>query len=213
MSLLDDLIPKTAQEEMFDKVDGELFEKLVDLTFECNIDITDVPLEFKDSDFLKCFFKKFSIEEQKKYLLTTYNYERNRNFDPKFLLVFRRAIYTDYAKNENFWSTEFNEVRFGLRNEQPIGSPIRLYSSIMVTTMDKLINHGIVSLDHGGATDGEISISANKTFNDFLFVYKPYDEIITLNQYISSGGISYEDLIEELNKTTIERQQAQGYHR
>ena len=152
------------------------------MTIECDIDINDLSLEFKDPDFLTCFFQTFSEEEQKKYLLTAYNYEHNKEYDLNYLLVFRRAIYTEYEKNENFWLLDFNKPRFGLRMKQPIGSPIRLYSSIMVSTLGKLMNHGIVDLEHGGATDGEIAIDASKPFNDFLFIYKPSDEKKLLKQ-------------------------------
>ena len=211
MILFEELLPKTAQEEMFSQVKGDLLVQLNDLVNECDLTINDISMEFKDPDFLTCFFQTFSKEEQKKYLLNTYNYEHNKKYDLNYLLVFRRTIYTKYEKNENFWSTSFNDVRFGLRREQPIGSPVRLYSSIMVTTTGKLMNHGIVDLDNGGVTDGEIVIDDTKPFSDFLFVYKPSDEIEELNQYISSGGMSYEDIVTYLSNTAEERKEAQGF--
>ena len=211
MSLYDDVLLMTAQEKMFSGVEGELLDKLIDLTLECDIDLDAVSLEFKDPDFLNGFFKLFSEEEQKKYLSNSYNYEHNQDYDTNYLLVFRRAIYTEYEKNENFWSTSYDQVKFGLKQEQPIGSPVRLYSSIMVTTMAKLMNHGLVDLEHGGATDGEISIDGDKPFNDFLFVYKPSDEMESLRQYISSGGMSYDEVVSYLEHTSEERKKAQGY--
>jgi len=211
MSIINDEFLMTAQERMFNGVTGDLLDQLIDLTIECDIDINDISLEFKDPDFLTCFFQTFSEEEQKKYLSTAYNYEHNKEYDLNYLLVFRRAIYTEYEKNENFWSLDFNQPRFGLRREQPIGSPVRLYSSIMVSTMGKLMNHGLADLEHGGTTDSEIAIDASKNFNDFLFVYKPSDEIQTLKQYISSGGMSYEDIVTFLSDTSKKRKEAQGY--
>lgn len=211
MSFFEELLPKTAQEEMFSQVKGDLLNQLNDLVNQCGITINDISLEFKDPDFLTHFFQIFSKEEQKNYLLTAYNYDHNKQYDLNYLLVFRRAIYTKYEKNENFWSTSFNDVRFGLKREQPIGSPVRLYSSIMVTTAGKLMNHGLTDLDHGGATDGEIAIDDTKPFSDFLFIYKPSDETKELNQYISSGGMSYEDIVTYLSNTAEERNEDQGF--
>ena len=211
MNFFEGLLPKTAQEEMFSHVKGELLEKLIDLTTECGINISDISQEFKDPDFLKHFFQIIPKEEQKKYLLTNYNYDHNRDYDSNYLLVFRRAIYTNYKKNENFWTTSFNDARFGLRKEQPIGSPVRLYSSIMVTTMGNLISHGFADLEPGGITDGEIAIDDSKPFDDFLFIYKPTDEKESLEQYISSGGMSYEETLEYLRNTIEERKKAQGF--
>lgn len=211
MSLFDQLMSMTEQEKMFSGMSDELLNKLNNLADDCGISIDDVSLEFKDPEFLDIFFRIFPFEEQKRYLITNYNYEHNMEYDLNYLLVFRRAIYTEYPKNENFWSTEFNQARFGLKNEQPIGSPMRLYSSIMVSTMGKLINHGLADLDHGGVTDGEVVIDDSKNFDDFLFVYKPEEERKLLEQYISSGGISYEELVTSLNESSEERKAIQGF--
>jgi hypothetical protein len=54
----------------------------------------------KDPDFLNNFFQIITEEEQEKYLLATYNYDYNKKYDPNYLLVFRRAIYTKNEKNE-----------------------------------------------------------------------------------------------------------------
>lgn len=213
MNLFDQLMPMTEQEKMFSSMSDELLNKLNNLANDCEISIDDVSLEFKDPEFLDIFFRIFSLEEQKRYLIANYNYEHNMEYDLNYLLVFRRAIYTEYSKNENFWSTEFNQVRFGLKNEQPIGSPMRLYSSIMVSTMGKLINHGLADLDHGSVTDGEIVIDDSKNFDDFLFIYKPEEERKLLEQYISSGGISYKELVTSLNETSEERKAIQGFRK
>ncbi len=213
MSLFDQLIPMTAQEKMFSSMNNELLDRLNNLVDDCGISIDEVSLEFKDPEFLDIFFRMFSFEEHKRYLITNYNYEHNMEYDLDYLLVFRRAIYTEYSKNENFWSTEFNQVRFGLKNEQPIGSPMRLYSSIMVSTMGKLINHGLADIDHGGVTDGEVVIDDSENFDDFLFVYKPEEERKSLEQYISSGGISYDELVMNLSETSKERKDIQGFRK
>ena len=210
MGIFDEL-PLTAQEEMFNKVKGSLLTQLTVLANECNIDIDDISMEFKDPDFLTKFFQTISPEEQKKYLQAAYNFDHGNAYDHNYLLVFRRAIYTDYAKNESFWSTDFNQPRFGLKKEQPLNSPVRLYSSIMVSTMGKQIKHGLVELENGGATDGEIAIDATRPFADFLFVYKPVDEIEELHRYSSSGGITHDELLERLKETSKERMHLQGF--
>lgn len=211
MSIFDDLMPKTAQEEMYDKVQGNLYNNLCNLANSCGIDMNEISMQFKDPDFLEAFFQLFDEEEQRKYFITSYNYEHRLETNIDNLLAFRRAIYTDYPKNENFWSTEFLEPRFGLRAEQPEDSPERIYSSIMVTTVGKLKEHGLADLTSGGATDGEIAIDASKPFDDFLFVYKPKDELEVMQQYIASGGKSIDDVIQEKAEQAVMRQEAQGY--
>ncbi len=210
MNLFDHL-QKTVQETVYESMSPELKEKLLDLVKRSNLDIDDISMVFKDPDFLQKFLEIVPFEEQSKYMKNVYLFEFGKEYDPKYLLVFRRAIYTYYKKNENFWTTSFNDARFGLRREQPLGGPVRLYSSIMVTTMDKLINHGLGNTDNGG-TDGEIVIDPSKPFNDFLLVYKPQDEKEELERYISSGGMSFEELIKELNDSSDERMERQGFH-
>ena len=70
------------------------------------------------------------------------------------------------------------EVKAGLKQEMPEGSPQRLHSAIMVSTLERLINHGL-SNTNGGASDGEIVIDPTKSFSDFLFIYKPENEMET----------------------------------
>ena len=61
MSFFEELLPKTAQEEMFSQVKGDLLNQLNDLVNQCGITINDISLEFKDPDFLTHFFQIFTL--------------------------------------------------------------------------------------------------------------------------------------------------------
>ena len=56
MNFFEELLPKTAQEEMFSQVTGDLLNQLNHLVSECGITINDISIEFKDPDFLDNFF-------------------------------------------------------------------------------------------------------------------------------------------------------------
>lgn len=95
----------------------------------------------------------------------------------------------------------------GLKSE--INKEQRMHSVIMVTTLQKLINHGIV-ITNRGVSDGEIAIDPNKNFNQFLFMYKPQGEFYSLVNFLEKGGISREELLTQLRNTAVERAIKQG---
>lgn len=159
---------------------------------------------FRDAEFLDEFLIEVPEEDQFKYVKNTVNYLYNKEYDPKYVLVFRRAVPSTTPKPETFWSTEYRVPRFGLRAEIPLSSPQRLHSVIMVSTLSALETHGII--DSGSAmSDGEISIDYTKTFTDFLFMYKPFDEIQDLEKYLSGGGKKIEEILAELSRNAEER--------
>ncbi len=165
---------------------------------------------FKDANFLHNFIKNVDQNEWFNYVSNTYHMFKGEEYDPKYVIVTRRSILGDKAKPEAFWTTEHREVISGLTNEMPKGSPERLYSSIMVTTLDKLISHGL-SYTNNGSSDGEIVIDPTKTFDEFLFVYKPENELKELDSYIQNGGISKEELLQKYKDSAIARLEAQGF--
>lgn len=165
---------------------------------------------FCDANFLKEFLKTVPDLEQIKYVENTCKYHMGEECDHNFVIATRRAVPSNEPKPESFWSTEHRQVVSGLRRELPLGSPQRLHSVIMVTTIGRLENHGIATTN-GGATDGEIAIIPTKPFSEFLFMYKPESEIVELKQYLENGGISRGKLLEQLKLLASERIKEQGF--
>lgn len=166
---------------------------------------------FRDDDFFTNFINSVPSEEQEHYIENTINYAYNgkqkKEYNPNYVIVARRAVPSYESKPENFWSVDPNEPLNGLSNE--IQKEQRLHSVIMVSTLGKLIEHGIVSTNRG-VSDGEIAIDPNKNFSDFLFMYKPQREFYQLVDYLEKGGIKREKLLEQLKDTAVERAIKQG---
>ena len=166
---------------------------------------------FRDEDFFTNFINSIPLEEQDQYIENTINYALNgkskKQYDPSYVIVARRAVPSYESKPENFWSTDPNEPLNGLGNEIP--KEQRLHSVIMVSTLGKLIEHGIVTTNRG-VSDGEIAIDPNKNFSDFLFMYKPQREFYQLVDYLEKGGIKRETLLEQLRATATGRAINQG---
>ena len=165
---------------------------------------------FYDANLLRAFLTTIPSDLQYEYVKNTCGYHSSGEYDPNFVIVTRRAVPSDVPKPESFWSTEHRKVVSGLKNELPFNSPQRLHSVIMVTTLGKLEAHGLAYTD-GGATDGEISIIPTKPFSDFLFMYKPENEMHELLDYLENGGMSQEELLDKLRLTAEERIREQGF--
>lgn len=163
---------------------------------------------FSDDNFFRNFINNIPEEEQEKYIENTIKYQIDKKCDKNYVIVGRRAVPSYESKPENFWTTEANEVFRGLRNE--IQKEQRLHSVIMVSTLGRLIEHGLSDTVGKGGSDGEIVIDPNKNFNQFLFMYKPRDEFWQLFDYLESGGTTREELLVQLRETAIERAKKQG---
>ena len=136
---------------------------------------------FNDACFLRTFLEDIKEEEQFLYVYNTVLYLHNKQgYDPHYVLVTRRSLPTMENKPEQFWTTDYIGPMNGLSNEIPKGSPHRLHSVILVTTLEKLQKYGF-AFNHGGRTDGEIMIEY-KDFDrdDILFVHKSAKEIVDL---------------------------------
>ena len=166
---------------------------------------------FRDDDFFTNFINSIPSQEQDQYIENTINYAFNgknkKMYNPNYVIVARRAVPSYESKPENFWSVDPNEPLNGLGNE--IQKEQRLHSVIMVSTLGKLIEHGIVTTNRG-VSDGEIAIDPNKNFNDFLFMYKPQREFYQLVDYLEKGGMKRETLLEQLRATATDRAIKQG---
>ena len=165
---------------------------------------------FRDTDFLETFLSVIPEEEQFKYVENTNNYHCKsslKEFDLNYALVTRRAVYSNIPKPEQYWSDEHATVLLGLRKEIPLGSPQRIYSVIMVSTLQKLKDHGESTEEElCGSSDGEIEISDKPFSSDnFLFTYKPKNEMEELYFYIKNKGMTQEEVINELKYNYDER--------
>lgn len=165
---------------------------------------------FYDANFLHSFLKIIPKETQIKYVENTCKYHLDTYYDSNYVIVTRRAVPSEIAKPESFWSSEHRQVVSGLRNELPLNSPQRLHSVIMVTTLRALEEHGIVYKE-GAVTDGEIAIIPTKPFSNFLFLYKSESEMYELKNFLKKGGISRKELLEELKAKSEEKLKQQNF--
>ncbi|WP_305133021.1 hypothetical protein [Thomasclavelia cocleata] len=164
---------------------------------------------FRDAAFLRKFLSIVPNDEQFKYVENTYKYTFDKECEHKYAILTRRAVPSDEPKPEAFWTKEHRVALSGLRQEIPLGSPQRLHSVIMCTTLDKLEKHGIddtIAIK----SDGQVSIDLDKPFADFLFMYKPEKEKEDLEQYLKKGGKSREEVLAELRVNTDERKRLQS---
>lgn len=154
---------------------------------------------FRDANFFHSFLKVIPKEEQFNYAENTYKYFKNQDCNHEYVIVTRRAVPSENPKREGFWTDEHRTALVGLKREIPAKSPERLHSVIMVSTLKKLEQHGI-DKSSGPRSDGEIRIDSSKTFNDFLFMYKPEDEKEDLKEYLKNGGMTREEVLEKHKK-------------
>ena len=192
---------------------GEYTQEEKDIVANWNLMLMDEEIlkltAFADEEFLRRFLETIPLSEQFIYVKNTCDYMLNKECNHEYVIVTRRSVPSPIPKPEVFWSTEHRVVLNGLKNELPEGSPVRLHSAIMVSTLGRLESHG-TSCTNGGASDGEIVINPYKSFCDFLFIYKPERELKLLNEYLNNGGITQSELLEELKANAIERMERQG---
>lgn len=163
---------------------------------------------FEDEMFMLNLLNHVELDDVPKYIDNTSKYLMRKECDHRFVLCFRRALPSDYPKNENFWTTDYRIASCCLRYE--ISGPLRLHSVIHVTTLGKLEEHGIVNTTTGAVTDGEIAIDPNKNFDGILFRYKLSDEYDELEEYLNNGGITRQELLDKCEATKYERMKNQG---
>lgn len=163
---------------------------------------------FGNKDFFTNFINNIPENELKMYVENTINHSMGKQYDPKYVIVARRAVPSYDAKPENFWSSDPHIPLQGLHAE--VAKETRLHTVIMVTSLKKLQEHGIVDTSNGGKSDGEIAIDPNKNFSDFLFMYKPPHEFFELVEYLENGGKKREDVLSMLKDSAIARAVNQG---
>lgn len=190
----------------FDKL-KEVWEDKIGVKLE-----SSVTQAFANYDFTAHFLRSIPQEEWTKYVQNTesysYSHPGRKQYDPNYVIAVRRAVPSDKPKPEAFWTTEFREANNGLGQE--IRGAQREHSVIMVSTLQKLQEHGETTTN-AGVTDGEIVIDPTKPFGDFLFQYKPFAEQASLERYLKNGGITRDALLKTLEQTAGERIRRQGF--
>ena len=163
---------------------------------------------FADRSFLRNFLKSVPQEKQLKYIINTNMYygQRKAFADKRYVMVTRRSIPTIEDKPEAFWSEEAATPLWGLKYE--ISKEQRAYSSILVSTLGMLEEHGAVDFEllSGGVSDGEIVVSG-KPFprEKILFAFKQKEEIFNLVETVKKSNTSYAEFVTELMSTMSSR--------
>lgn len=163
---------------------------------------------FCERTFLRNFLASIPESQQMDYIKNTNLYygKNSSQADPKFVLVTRRTLPSKEPKSEKFWSEEPTTTFWGLRHE--IAGIQRAYSSIMVSTLGNLQDHGgqDIELLSSGVSDGEI-VTSNRPFphEKVLFAYKPLDELSTLLQTTKNPSQSYDDFLSRLTSVMQSR--------
>lgn len=162
---------------------------------------------FRDANFLRTFLKDIPKEEQFKYVYNTTLYSNGKDgYDSKYVILTRRALPSLSDKPEQFWTSAYIEVMNGLTAEIPKGSPHRLHSVILVTTLNVLEQYGF-AFNYGGSTDGEVMINyAPFKRDDILFVHKSDKEIADLDAFLYDGGTHLSEVLNHQKQLAEERQ-------
>lgn len=141
----------------------------------------------KDEDFVSAFSLAVpDVEMQKKFILNTSNYEMGKDYDPKYVLLFRRTLPSDTPKYEERWAKEYVQVRNGLRKEIPDG-PHRLHSIILCDSLQHLLSNGEKGGETNPFTDGEIVVNfPSYDQNTCVCKFKPRGEKQKLDEYLKT---------------------------
>ncbi|MDD2656065.1 MAG: hypothetical protein PHQ18_00630 [Patescibacteria group bacterium] len=155
-----------------------------------------------DPDFVEPFIQAVpDREKQKKYLINSSKYENEeQDFDPNYVLFFRRTLPSKTPKPEERWTYLYTTVRHGLRREIPEG-PHRLHSIILCESLGKLLIYGEKTEDSNPFTDGERVFECRKyDQEESLCKFKPTREKKELAEYLKKEGALSEE--ETLAKVT-----------
>jgi hypothetical protein len=158
----------------------------------------------QDKDFAKAFVKTFpNKEEQKKYLLNTKKYSENKDFDPSYVLFFRRTLPSKNPSYEEHWTNEYVQARNGLKVEIPEG-PHRFHSILLCDSLKHLLSYG--GEKESGFTDGELAVNFPQYDQEkSLFKFKLQQDQEALNNYLKKEGALTQEQIVELIQQSKKR--------
>ena len=157
----------------------------------------------KDSDFSEAFTQAITDkEEQIKFLMNTSRYNnRQDDYDPKYVLLFRRTLPSEESKPEERWTDEYMQVLNGLRREIPEG-PHRFHSIILCDSLEHLLSTGEKQGETNSFTDGEIVVDFDKYDQDSCVCkFKPHREKEALEEYLQTeGALSQEETLKKVQE-------------
>jgi hypothetical protein len=168
----------------------------------------DVKILCKDNDFAESFIDAVpDEEEQKKYLINSSKYASRNQYDPNYVLFFRRTLPSGNPKPEERWTNEFIQARNGLRREIPEG-PHRLHTIILCDTLSHILINGEKEGNTNPFTDGELAVNFQAYDQSrSLCKFKPAQEKEKLDEYLKKDGAmtaqQITDIIRE-NKNRID---------
>ena len=172
--------------------------------FEKDLNLSPIVQMFcKDEGFVKAFIQSVpNEEEQKKYLINSSKYVTNdSNYDPNYVLFFRRTLPSNSPKHEERRTNIYIQVRNGLRREIPEG-PHRLHSVILCDSLKHLLMNGEKTWEMRAFTDGEIVVKfPDYDQNTCICKFKPLEEQEALEEYLKiEGAIALENILQKIKK-------------
>ena len=96
----------------------------------------------EDEDFVKAFLLAIPDKEiQQKFLLNTSNYNSlKKDYNPYYVLFFRRTLPSNIPKHEERWTDVYPIVKMGLRREIPPG-PHRIHTIILCDSLQHILSN------------------------------------------------------------------------
>lgn len=159
----------------------------------------------KDPDFVEDFISHIpDTGEQDKFVINTSSYRAGLTkdqFDPNYVLVFRRTLPSDQPKPEQHWTTDYITAVRGLTQEIP--GAHRLYSIVLSTNLAELQRIGIAKEPQArGESDGEIKIEPTPfDQSKCLTRFRPKGQQKQLEAYqAAENSQSLEELIAQLSQ-------------
>ncbi len=154
----------------------------------------------KDRDFVDNFILNIpNLDEQKKFIINSSNYELGYKYNSKYVLFFRRTLPSDIVKPEEYWTNEYKVVKRWLKLE--ISWVYRIHSIILCDSLKNILSKWGKKEKIWGYSDWELYID----FPDYdqknsLFLFKPFDEQLLLEDFRKSNNyISSEQLLVEIS--------------
>jgi len=143
-----------------------------------------------DKDFTDSFTEAVTEPaELKKYLINTSKYElNNKDYDPDYVLFFRRSLPGEKPKPEERWTNEYIQVKNGLRREIPEG-PHRYYTIILFDSLGKILINGEKKGETNPVTDGEVVVNLPEyDQNSCICKFKTDYDKKSLENYLKQDG-------------------------
>ena len=152
----------------------------------------------EDEDFVKAFLLAIPDKEmQQRFLLNTSNYNiLHKDYNPHYVLFFRRTLPSNIPKHEERWTDVYPIVRMGLRREIPPG-PHRIHTIILCDSLQHILSNWEKEWETNPFSDGEIVVNfPDYDQNTCICKFKPAYEQEALNRYLETeNAIPQEEIL------------------